>query len=149
MNIYNDIDSVVELREKIPPFALGARQCVERVHKWEKEFEIDEPVELIFEEGDFGQGQFSDLMTSEGMPSPIYKKKEDSVGLQMSDHYAWELFYRLKTEEEKQLGREFEPRGELLNLYWSIPKLHIEPTQESLVNVCHAKGIPARAWKRP
>lgn len=149
MNIYNDIDSLVELRERIPPYALGARQCVERIHKWENEFEIEEPVEMIFEEGDFGQGQFSDLIVNEGMSPPIYRKKEDFAGLQMADQYAWEMFYRLKTDEkEKQLGREFEPRAELLNLYWSIPKLHIEPTQESLIHICHARGIQARAWRK-
>jgi hypothetical protein len=149
MNIYKEIDSLVELREKIPPLALGARYCLERIHKWEEEFEIEEPVELIFEEGDFGQGHFSDLIVSEGMPPPIYKKKDDFAGLQMSDHYAWEITYRLKSEEkEKQLNVEFEPRGELLTLYWSIPRLHIEPTQESLINICHVKGINARAWKK-
>jgi len=148
MNIYNEINSLVELREKIPPFALGARYCVERIHKWEKEFEIEEPVELIFEEGDFGQGQFSDLIVSEGMSPPMYKRKEDFAGLQMADHYAWEISNRLKSEEkEKQLNREFEPRVDLLTLYWSIPRLHIEPTQESLIHISHAKGIKARAWK--
>jgi len=78
----------------------------------------------------------------------MYKKKQDFAGLQMTDHYAWEISYRLKSEEkEKQLNREFEPRVDLLMLYWSIPRLHIEPTQESLIHVTHAKGINPRAWK--
>jgi hypothetical protein len=149
MNVYNEMDSLLELREKIPPFALGARYCVNRVRKWEKEFEITEPVEMIFEEGDLGQGEFSRLMVGEGSALPIYKKKSDFLGLQAADQYAWEMARRLKDEEkEKQLCREFEARNELMFLYYSIPKLHIEPTAESLAFIANERGIKVRAWKK-
>ena len=145
MDIYNQIDSVVELRELIPPYALGARYCVERIHRWEKEFEIEEPVEIVFEGGDFGQGEFSKLMVGEGMPIPTYKNKKDFAGLQGADHYAWEI-----TNRKKQLDKnmKFEPRPEMVYLLHQIPRLHIEPTQESLINICHERGIKARAWKK-
>ena len=74
-------------------------------------FEVAEHVEMVFEEGDLGQGEFSRPMVGEGQPLPSYKKKNDFCGLQAADQYAWELARRLKDEEkEKQLGREFDPQ---------------------------------------
>jgi len=145
MNVYNEMDGFVELREAIPPFALGARYCVNRVRQWEKKFEISEPVEMIFEEGDLGQGEFSRLMVGEGSALPIYKRKADFLGLQAADQYAWEIARRLKdTEKEKELRREFDPRSELKFLYNTIPRLHIEPTAESLAFIANERGIKVR-----
>ena len=149
MNVYNEVDGFVELREAIPPFALGARYCVNRVRKWEQYFQIAEPVEMIFEEGDLGQGDFSRLMVGEGQPLPIYKKKNDFLGLQAADQYAWELARRLKDDDkEKKLGREFNPRIELQFLYTTVPRLHVEPTAESLVFIANEKGIKLRKWRK-
>ncbi len=149
MNVYNEVDALIELREHMPPYALGARYCVERVRKWEKEFESANPVEMIFEEGDLGQTEFSRIMVGEGSDLPIYKKKKDFAGLQAIDHYCWEITNRLKIQEkEKELKRDFDPRIELVYLYESIPKLHIEPTTESLLAISQERGFKARAWKK-
>jgi hypothetical protein len=145
MSVYNEMDNYLELREAIPPFALGARYCVNRVRQWEKKFEISEPVEMIFEEGDLGQGEFARLMVGEGSALPIFINKNDFLGLQAADQYAWEIGRRLKDEEkEKQLGREFDPRPELKFLYSVIPRLHIEPTAESLAFIANERGIKVR-----
>jgi hypothetical protein len=145
MTVYNEMNKYLELKENVPPYALGARFCVDRVRQWEKQFEIPEPVEMIFEEGDLGQCEFSQIMAGEGSLAPIYKKKNEFIGLQAADQYAWEIARRLKDEQkEKQLGREFDPRIELRYLYDSIPKLHIEPTEITLAHISQMKGIKAR-----
>jgi Protein of unknown function (DUF3800) len=149
MNVYNEVDGFLELREAIPPFAFAARYCVDRVRKWEKYFQITEPIEMIFEEGDLGQGDFSRLMVGEGQPLPIYKKKSDFLGLQAADQYAWEIARRLKDEDKgKKLGRDFDPRIELQFLYNTIPRLYVEPTAESLVFIANETGIKLRQWRK-
>jgi len=149
MNVYSEIDELIKLRETIPPYALAARHCVERIHKWEQDYEVAEPIELIFEEGDFGQGEFSRLMEREGLPIPIYRNKKDFAGLQMADHYAWEMYNQLKTQEKGlQRAVEYFPRPEMITLLHSIPRLHVEPTRESILNVCQGKGIKARARQK-
>jgi hypothetical protein len=138
MSVYNQVSSVLKLREVIPPYALGARMCVARIRKWEAEFDIQEPVECIFEEGDFGQGKFTNLMLSEGNDPPTYKKKKDFAGLQAADYYAWEQAFFLKRE---LVGQQLPPREALslqLNL---IPKLHLGATATQLIKLCESKGI--------
>ena len=145
MDIYNEVSSLLNLREVVPPYALGARTCLAKLEEWERYCDIHEHVEPIFEEGDFEQGKFTDLMTSEGNELPIYKKKKDIAGLQAADHYAWEQFYRLKQEvRDKALP----PRQPLVALLNAIPKLHVEPTIATLIGLCHAKGIDPRTGIR-
>jgi hypothetical protein len=140
MEIYKGVSSLLDLRKVVPPYALAARMCIERVHRWEQEFHAEEPVECIFEEGDFEQGKFTDLMVSEGMGVPIYGKKEDYAGLQAADHYAWEQFFFLKRE---LLGTHRQARNSFKLLLNAIPKLHVGPTTATLINLCQAKGIDA------
>jgi hypothetical protein len=141
MGVYSEVSSVLRLQEVIPPYALGARMCIARVRKWEEEFDVQEPVECIFEEGDFGQGKFTDLMVSEGNDSPIYKKKKDFAGLQAADHYAWEQAFFLKKE---LIGQQLPPREAFTLQLNLIPKLHMGATAASLVKLCEAKGIDPR-----
>jgi hypothetical protein len=141
MGVYNEVSRVLKLQEVIPPYALGARMCVARIRKWEEEFDIQEPVECIFEEGDFGQGQFTSLMTSEGNDPPIYKKKNDFAGLQAADHYAWEQAFFLK---KGLTGQQLPPREALALQLNLIPKLHVAATATSLIKLCEAKGIDPR-----
>ena len=77
MQVYQEVNSVLDLRRIIPPYALGARMCIANVHAWQRYFRVREPVECIFEEGDFEQGKFTDLMIDEGQEYPIYKKKNN------------------------------------------------------------------------
>ncbi len=138
MKLYNEVNSAFpSLREEIPPYALAARMCITKVHKWETEFGVGESVECIFEEGDLEQDKFTQLMRAESLPSPIYRKKEDYAGLQAADHYAWEQFHYRKKENT---GR-YVPDTALSILVTAIPYLNIEPTIETLVDLCRAKGI--------
>jgi len=144
MNIYNDVSSLLDLRDSIPPYALAARMCMDLVRLWERHFDAPEPVECIFEQGDFGQGKFSDLMVDEGMALPVYKKKEDFPGIQAADHYAWERAFMMR---EIALGVPRPPRKSL-HMLLAIPKLHVQATQTSLVNVCHLKKIDPKTGVR-
>lgn len=141
MDVYNDISSLLDLRKVIPPYALAARMCIHQLHQWEKTFAIGEPTEYIFEAGDFEQGKFTDLMVDEGETLPIYKNKKDFAGLQAADHYAWEQFHFLK---KRQQIPDFKPRESLGWVIYGIPKLHVHPTRETLINLCEQKGIDPR-----
>jgi hypothetical protein len=72
--------------------------CNALVRKWQHALQIPQPVECIFEKGDFGQGQFNNLMRDEGADDPIFKQKDEYAGLQAADHYAWEQAFFLKKE---------------------------------------------------
>ncbi len=138
MDVYKGVSSLLELREVIPPYALAARTCIGRIRKWEKYFGVEEPVECIFEEGDFEQGKFSRLMVDEGMDLPIYKKKVDFAGLQAADQYAWEQYsYR----KEAMLSQAAVVRKPFQLLLEAIPRMYVEPTTATLINLCHQKGI--------
>lgn len=142
MDVYNGVSLLLDLRTVIPPYALGARMCIERVHGWERMFSVVEPVECIFEEGDFEQGKFTELMVKEGWAKPIYKKKNDYAGLQGSDQYAWEV-HNYKKEGSPIINpfTSNAPQMVPLSILGCIPALHIQPTQESLINLCHDRGI--------
>ncbi len=145
MDMYDGVSSLLDLREVVPPYALAARTCIKAIHDWEREFHIEEPVECIFEEGDFEQGKFTDLMIDEGMDVPIYKKKDQYAGLQAADHYAWEQFLFLK----KELRHIHLPaRNSFKVLLNAIPKIHIQPTTATLINLCQAKRIDPKTGKR-
>jgi hypothetical protein len=141
MKIYNSVSSLLDLRKVIPPYALAARSCVARVHQWEDQFAIQEPVEAVFEKGDLEQEKFTELVKSEGGDLPIYRDKKDFAGLQAADHYAWEQFYQLKRERTGERDAVRESFKFLLNY---IPCMHLQVTQEGLINLCHRKGIDPR-----
>jgi hypothetical protein len=138
MDIYNGVSSLLDLRKVVPPYALGARTCIARVHRWQEEFAIPQPVECIFEEGDFEQGKFTDLMVDEGMDHPIYRKKKDFAGLQAADLFSWEEFNFLKRVEQQP---DLSARDSLKLLIHAIPKMHVAPDTVSLIKLCEAKGI--------
>lgn len=140
MDVYNGVSSLLDLRKVVPPYALAARMCIDLIGKWEETFDVRDPVECIFEEGDFEQGKFTDLMVSEGRGVPIYKGKNEFAGLQGADHYAWERAYLRKSF----LRSDMPPRASMTLVLNAIPKLHIEATVETLINVCHMKDIDPR-----
>ncbi len=142
MQIYDRVNSVLDLRRVVPPYALGARMCLANVRKWTETFHIGAPVECVFEEGDFEQGKFTDLVIDEGADCPVYKKKNDFAGLQAADMYAWEQAYFLR---KHRLNPQADARQEFGMLLHAIPKIHTHAPIEVLVNICHAKGIDNRA----
>jgi hypothetical protein len=138
MDVYNEVSTLLDLRKVVPPYALAARMCIERIHQWEQQFAAVQPVECIFEAGDFEQGKFTDLMIDEGMDAPIYKNKCDFAGLQAADHYAWEQSHFLK---EYGYGNASRPGPIIEMMLHTIPKLHVEPTTATLIRLCQMKGI--------
>jgi hypothetical protein len=138
MAIYGEVGSLLPLRDVVPPYALAARMCIQRVRQWEKDYNIRLPVECIFEEGDFEQGKFTSLMVDEGEPTPIYKKKNDFAGLQGADQFAWETSNFFKQRDRDPQSK---PRLEFNMLIDAIPKLHTRPDLAFLINLCHRKGI--------
>jgi hypothetical protein len=142
MEIYNGVSSLLDLREVVPPYALGARLCIELVRQWQQLFDVQEPIECIFEAGDFEQGKFTKLMIDEGAAAPIYKDKKDFVGLQAADHYAWERVAMRK--QMARLSPAEPPPSAAYAFLGVIPKLHLETTTAHLIHVCHIKGIDAR-----
>ena len=145
MSTYNNVSSLLDLRTVVPPYAMAARICIHALHNWEREFDISEPVEYIFEEGDFEQGKFTELMVDEGWPKPIYKKKKDFAGLQGADQYAWEELFYLKQDLQSQ-----NPlfRNSFKLLLEGIPKIRREVTTAGLIKVCELKGIDPRTGVR-
>ncbi len=138
MRTYEGMSLLLDLRDKIPPYALAARTCVAQVHQWESHFSIQEPVECIFERGDLEQDKFTDLVRRDGGDPPIYKDKKDYAGLQAADHYAWEQFHYMKKSRTGSYIPAREPLKFLLNL---IPCIHAQVTQESILHICHDRGI--------
>jgi hypothetical protein len=141
MKIYDSVDSVLDLRKAVPPYALGARMCIANVRSWEKYFRVSEPVECVFEEGDLEQGKFTNLMIDEGEACPIYKKKDDFAALQGADMYAWEQTHFLR---KYGINPQMEARQEFGMLLHAIPKIHTHAPVEVLINLCHAKGIEVK-----
>ena len=141
MSVYNGVSSLLDLRTIVPPYAVAARTCIHMLREWEKFFQT-EPAEYIFEEGDFEQGKFTDLMLDEGWPVPIYKKKKDFAGLQAADQYAWEELYSSKKELQNRTQMEF--RNSFKLLLEGIPSIRREVTTEGLIKLCHFKKIDPR-----
>jgi len=134
MEIYNDVSTLLPLDEVVPPYALGARMCIERLRQWKEMFAICEPVEYVFEYGDFGQAKFTELMEVEGEQTPIYKHKDEFIGLQAADYYSWQQFLVLK----KHLADSaYIPRDEVSMLIWGIPKPSVITSKAA--NGCHFK----------
>jgi hypothetical protein len=138
MDTYKQANSIFDLRDVIPPYALGARMCIQRVQQWGQTYGVVDPPELIFEEGDFEQGKFTQLMVDEGSLLPIYKKKIDFAGLQGADQYAWEQARFLKIQKK---GEGLAPRPIFQWILQAIPKLHTHAPLDFLLRLCEAKGI--------
>jgi Protein of unknown function (DUF3800) len=142
MSIYENVSSVLDLREVVPPYALGAQMCLERVRQWREYFNVPDPVECIFESGDFEQGKFTQLMIDEGQDPPIYRGKADFPGLQAADQYAWEQYHALVERDKFQ--DQMKVRHTFQFILRAIPKRHTSPSLAMLVRLCERKGIDPR-----
>jgi hypothetical protein len=143
MSEYTEINTVLSLRTIVPPYALAARVCTARVDRWRHEHGIAEPVECIFEDGDFERGKFIDLMRVEGMPAPIFKDKKEFPGLQAADYLAWEMKYQATSQKDGKQAIQRLPLQRLM----SIPHVYLKPTKHELISLCEAKGIMPRIVK--
>jgi hypothetical protein len=144
MGDFRGMNEVLQLDTILPAFALGARFCVELLEIWQRNHEIDCPIECIFEDGDFGRGKFIDLMRVEHMPPPIFKDKKDFPGLQAADHLAWEQGNQLK--RERKAGESL-PFNESFSRLLSIPHIHRMTTLATLLDIAEKKGVPIRRGK--
>jgi len=142
MSIYETVSSLLDLRKVVPPYALGARMCLEKLRQWKEYFSIHDEIECIFESGDLEQGRLIDLMVEEKENPPIFKKAIAFPGLQGADHYAWEQNNALK--KYNRLQSEFQAREIFSFLISAIPKRHTKPDTAFLINLCERKGIDPR-----
>jgi hypothetical protein len=140
LELYQEANSLLDLRQLVPPYALAARMAIEKLHQWENHFTIGEPAEYIFESGDLEQEKFTHLMIVEGQQVPIYKPKKDFCGLQAADLYAWEQFNAFN----KHTREDYAPRESGSRLIWGIPKLTVTTTLDRLIYLCEKKGIKPR-----
>jgi hypothetical protein len=143
MSEYLEINTVLDLRTIVPPYALAARVCTARIDRWRHEHGITEPVECIFEDGDFERGKFIDLMRIEEMPAPIFKDKKDFPGLQAADFLAW----LMKQQAQNQREGKQAINNILLQRLMAIPHVYLKPTKHELISLCEAKGIMPRIVK--
>lgn len=143
MSEYAEINTVLDLRTVVPPYALAARVCTERIERWRDQHGISEPIECIFEDGDFERGKFIDLMRVEGMPAPIFKEKKDFPGLQAADYLAWEMKTLVTARKKGKQGI----LPAYLQRLTAIPRVSLKPTKHDLISLCEAKGIMPRIVK--
>jgi hypothetical protein len=47
LELYQQVNSLLDLRSLVPPYALAARMAIEKLHQWENQFAIGEPAEYI------------------------------------------------------------------------------------------------------
>jgi hypothetical protein len=142
---YMEVNTVLDLRRVVPPYALGARLCIARLNEWQTKYIGGAPIETIFEDGDFERGKFIDLMRVEGLPAPIFKDKKDFPGLQAADHIAWELNTQVKTE--LSAGKNLPPQRDPYQRLLAIPHTAVTATQADLIKLCETKDIMPRIVK--
>jgi hypothetical protein len=143
MSEYSEINTVLDLREIVPPYALAARVCTARIEQWRVEHGIADHIECIFEDGDFERGKFIDLMRIEGMSAPIFKDKKDFPGLQAADYLAWEMKYQVTADMDGKKPVQRVPLQRLM----AIPHVYIQPKKHELIALCEAKGIMPKILK--
>lgn len=108
---------------------------------WEQLFAVQEPLECVFEKGDLEQEKLTNLVRSEGGDHPIFRSKQDRPGLQAADHDAWEQFYYMR---KSRTGAHIPARESFKFRLNFVPCIHRDVTSESLIHLCHAKGIAPR-----
>jgi len=88
---YRELDQEFLLKEAVGyPYPLAARVCMERVDEWATAHGISEPIEFFFEDGAKHKGQLLWITEKDGKPSPIFRKKHETIRFQAADLLAWE-----------------------------------------------------------
>jgi hypothetical protein len=141
---YMTVNTVLDLRNIVPPYALAARLCIAKLNEWRSKYIGGAPIETIFEAGDFERGKFIDLMRVEGLPAPIFEGKKDFPGLQAADHLAWELNAQLKAEMN---GAPRNQQRYPFQLQLAVPHTAVTATQADLIRLCELKDIMPRLVK--
>ncbi len=131
---YREIARLYDIKDTLPPFALGARACIAHLYeKWLDLYQIPANyLECVFEDGDFGKGKFIDVMRGDGMPAPIFKDKKDFAALQAADHLAWEHNNYIKRNDNNL-------RFTTLGL---VPNIAVQFPKANLARLCELRGIP-------
>jgi hypothetical protein len=91
---------------RVNAFVLGARTCVADLARWIQRENFHPQVGLVFEDGDIGKGDLSDLLDKHGYPRPLFGSKVDRrtaqgvqrglAHLQAADWLAYETFQATK-----------------------------------------------------
>lgn len=80
--VFNDLDTVYELRSKFPsPYALAGRTCASMTVEWQKKNNggLSEEIRYVFEDGEQDKGGLFQSMSEviPAMPSPIFEPGRD------------------------------------------------------------------------
>jgi hypothetical protein len=139
---YREVEKTHDIKQTLPPFALGARACMAYLYEqWLPFYRIpSDLMECVFEDGDFGKGKFIDVMRGDNMPAPTFKQKRDFAALQAADHLAWEHFAYAKKELANKLEPDM-PRFQTLQL---VPYISVQFPRSNLVELCRLRNIEPR-----
>jgi hypothetical protein len=139
---YREVEKTYDIRDTLPPFALGARTCMAHLYEgWLNVYGISSnKIQCVFESGDFGREKFLDAMRVDGLPAPSFKSKSDCAALQAADHLAWEQYHYSKNG----LVDEHNPaRISFQFLHW-IPHITLHYPKANLIEFCNLKGIKSK-----
>jgi hypothetical protein len=91
----------------------------------------------IFEDGSKHKGDFREAMKRDGLPEPIFRKKEELIPLQTADLFAWETFRVVNLGERKKTLRfeELRPTVQRINKKQGMKGQYIW-ARENLEEIC-------------
>ena len=91
MHEYNAVNEQYKLREWAHPYALCGLNCLDKVKKWAWKFKYDfSLIDYVFEDGDEGKGNLSNLAAQQLSINPVFKSKAHSVAFEAADLIAYE-----------------------------------------------------------
>jgi hypothetical protein len=91
MEDYKKVDLDYHLSDVFKPYAIAARNCVDKVNQWAKHEGISE-VAYIFEDGACDKGELIRRLRTDGISKYGFLKKSESVAFQAADLLAYEQF---------------------------------------------------------
>ena len=148
MHEYNAVNEQYKLREWAHPYALCGLNCLDKVKKWAWKFKYDfSLIDYVFEDGDEGKGNLSNLAAQQLSINPVFKSKAHSVAFEAADLIAYE--YQKANNAIIHAGDNLLAFDELripLKKFASIPGSADWSlmSQEDMVKNCEKFGIPKR-----
>lgn len=145
-SVYDGVDAIYQLHEKLQPFPLCGITCVDSALVWQEARHLeDHSMEFVFEAGDEDRGQLIHAVKELTGQEPIFRTKTQATPLQAADFSAYEQFRANKTTEVEidKLFTRF--RVPSLRLLETVPsKAGIFNNETDLRVVCRQMNIPKR-----
>jgi hypothetical protein len=145
---YLKVDAEYRLHEQTYPYTLCAFACAEMAKDWHEANHLDEPFEIVFEDGDAHKGQAQERIEKDLGIIPIFRKKhgEQSDGLitplQAADFAAYEHRLATKKWEGPDILATF--RTSFLRLAGSVVFAHGRYGERELRVMCRATDVRRR-----